>query len=1008
VKERELFINALQIEDPPGRSAYLDQACGGDAGLRERVEVLLKALAAAGSFMQEPVPASPQERGLRIEDGGSPTDAAAPSVFDPRSSILASSERPGAVIGPYKLLQQIGEGGMGTVFMAEQTQPVQRKVALKILKPGMDSRQVIGRFEAERQALALMDHPNIAKVIDAGTTNPVASGQWSVASEEKPDAASLATSHWPLATAGRPYFVMELVKGVPITKYCDDHHLTPKQRLELFVPVCQAVQHAHQKGIIHRDLKPSNVLVAEYDDKPVAKIIDFGVAKATGPKLTERTLFTEFGQIVGTLEYMSPEQAKLNALDIDTRSDIYALGVLLYELLTGTTPFEKKRLHAAALDEVLRIIREEEPPKPSTRISTMTKSSPHAPRVETESVTRSVTTTIDTIAAQRKSDPKRLSQLFRGELDWIVMKALEKDRNRRYETASAFAADVQRYLNDEPVLACPPSVVYQFRKFVRRHKAVTATTAMTLIVLLLGAAVLWRELRLRDAAKTAIEAAVERAEWLRGQERYEEALGVLTAANGQLEGRRLEALRERVRQQEKDIDMLQRLDAARLQPAAAVGLNWGDNQGSAKLHAEAFRWYGIDPAVLGPQEAARRVRESAICDRLIAGLQFWAGRAEESMGEDALAARTTADLADDDPWRRRLRAAVARGDQEDLQAMAEEEGLLSRSANDLTSLAYALEGNDSHNWPTTPERLFLIAQQRQPDNFDINSYLGFVLLHKKQPPDPVGAARFAQAALAIRPKSPTEWYNLAKALQMQGKLTEALAAYQKVMEFKPDDMLYAQHVAALFCEQGKQADAAEMYRRLITSFEERAGRDPASAGHLQGAAVSRIRLAELLSAMGAATQAEKLYERGLTDLSKTLEFAPQDAASHNSLAWLLATSPYPKLRDPSRAVRLAKRAVELEPRANRTWNTLAVAQYRAGDPKASIATFEKSMKLGSGGDSFDWFFLAMAHWQLGRKEEARKWYDKAVAWMDKHQPHNNEWRRFREEAAELLDVQKKK
>src|SRR5436309_2320756 len=331
---------------------------------------------------------------------------------------------------------------MGSVWMAQQAEPVKRLVALKVIKPGMDSRQVIVRFEAERQALALMDHPNIAKVLDAGTfSSPSPLGGEGRGEGE-----------------GRPYFVMELIKGVPLTKYCDEHQLTPKQRLELFVPVCQAVQHAHQKGIIHRDLKPSNVLIALYDGQPVPKVIDFGIAKATGQKLTERTLFTEFGAVVGTLEYMSPEQAELNQLDIDTRSDVYSLGVLLYELLTSTTPFQRKLLKEASLLEMLRVIREQEPPRPSTRLSTAEG--------------------LPAIAAQRGLEPKKLSGLVRGELDWIVMKCLEKDRNRRYETPSGLARDVERYLHDEPVQAHPPSPAYRFRKFVRRNKRILATVAL--------------------------------------------------------------------------------------------------------------------------------------------------------------------------------------------------------------------------------------------------------------------------------------------------------------------------------------------------------------------------------------------------------------------------------------------------------------------------------------------------------------------------------------------------
>jgi WD40 repeat protein/serine/threonine protein kinase len=434
-RANELFLKALELCSEGERKAYLERVCAGDEAVRAEAEALLAASAQAGPFLESPVSAAPL----------------VPTVDEPLP------ERPGTVIGPYKLMEQIGEGGMGLVFVAEQQHPVRRKVALKVIKPGQDTKEVIARFEAERQALALMDHPNIARVLDAGAT-----------------------------ASGQPYFVMELVKGTPITQFCDDHRLTPRQRLELFLSVCQAVQHAHQKGIIHRDVKPSNVLVSSHDGTPVVKVIDFGVAKAVGQQLTEKTLYTGFAQMIGTPLYMSPEQAGLSDLDVDTRTDLYALGVLLYELLTGTTPFEGARLRQAGYDEIRRIIREEEPPKPSTRISTLGQAA-------------------STVSGNRQSDPKQLGQLMRGELDWIVMKALEKDRNRRYETANAFAADVQRYLHDEPVQACPPTAGYRLHKFARKHQRLLASVAACAALLLLGVAgSTWQALRATQAESLAL------------------------------------------------------------------------------------------------------------------------------------------------------------------------------------------------------------------------------------------------------------------------------------------------------------------------------------------------------------------------------------------------------------------------------------------------------------------------------------------------------------------------
>jgi hypothetical protein len=452
--EEPLFHQALALP-PAERAAFLEAACAGRPGLREAVEALLAAHEAPGHPLDQPAAPPPE---------------LAPTRADPHPPAVPDGT---LIAGRYKVLERLGEGGMGTVYVAEQTQPVRRKVALKLVKPGMDSRAVLARFEAERQALALMDHPNIARVLDAGETPPADAGG-----------------------SPRPFFVMEYIKGVPLTDYCDAVRLAVPERLALFVAVCQAVQHAHTKGVLHRDLKPSNILVALYDGRPVPKVIDFGLAKALHQPLTEHTLYTAHEVVLGTPLYMSPEQAQLNNLDIDTRSDVYALGVILYELLTGATPLDRQRLRDAAWNEMLRMIQEDEPPRPSTRLSG--------------------SASLPSVAAQRQTPPARLTRLLRGELDWIVMKALEKDRARRYETADGFARDVQRYLAEEPVLAGPPSAAYRLRKFLRRNRGPVLAAGLVLLALVGGTVgATWGLIvarRQRDAADAAAAAETQAKE----------------------------------------------------------------------------------------------------------------------------------------------------------------------------------------------------------------------------------------------------------------------------------------------------------------------------------------------------------------------------------------------------------------------------------------------------------------------------------------------------------------
>lgn len=751
-----IFNEAIALEASEERSRFLSEVCGNDSKLRVRIEALLRAHSEAGGFF-----------------GGRP---------DPEATELVITERVGIMIGPYKLLQQIGEGGMGVVYMAEQLEPVKRRVALKIIKPGMDSRQVIARFEAERQALSLMDHPNIAKVFDAGTT-----------------------------ASGRPYFVMELVKGQPITEYCDEHHLTPRQRLELLLPVCHAIQHAHQKGIIHRDIKPTNILVAEYDDQRVPKVIDFGVAKATSQSLTEKTMFTGLGQIVGTLEYMSPEQAKVNQLDIDTRSDIYSLGVLLYELLTGSTPFDKQRLRSAGWDEMLRIIREEEPPKPSTKLSS--------------------SDSLPSVAASRSMEPARLSRTVRGELDWIVMKALEKDRNRRYETANGLAMDLQRYLHDEPVQACPPSTLYRLGKLARRNKVALATSAVVLAALLVGmVASTWQAIRATRAeglAQTRLQAeeqARRDAELARdGEERQrrladeQSALARKNAEEADGQRQKAEAnfgkARQAVDEYLTHVTESELLSVPGLQPLredllqAALTFYTGFTQERAddptlqRELASAHYRLGMIQRDLGNAAAARAANQESI--RLLEQLRDQ-GQVSVELQSALASAYFFAGRHDDTV---KLCQTVMQGEPEH----AAVRGLLAETYNEL-----AVAANNKKN--------FAAALKYHQQAFDLREALVRVF--------PEDSRHLAQLGATIN--------NLGVLLGGQGKSEEALTMFERAVEYTarayeraPHSIQWGrwlctqlQNVASNQAALDKQDEALRSYQRLVTVSRKRAFENP--------------------------------------------------------------------------------------------------------------------------------------------------------------------------------------
>ncbi len=899
-----LFSAALE-KPAAERAAFLDHACRDNPDLRAHVDRLLAAHPRVGAFL-EPSPAEPDP------------------VTEDHTPLLDVGN---ILDGKYKLLEEIGEGGMGAVWMAQQTEPIKRLVAVKVIKAGMDSKAVLARFDAERQALALMDHPNISRVLDAGST-----------------------------TDGRPFFVMELVKGVPITQFCDQRHLTPRQRLELFVPVCQAIQHAHQKGVIHRDIKPRNVLVALYDDHPVPKVIDFGVAKAMGQPLTEQTLNTGFGTVVGTPEYMSPEQATFNNLDIDTRSDVYALGVLLYELLTGSPPITRGQLEKAGLLEVLRVVREEEPPRPSTRLSTAD--------------------TLPSLAANRGMEPRKLTGLLRNELDWIVMKALEKDRRRRYESANGFAADVLRYLSGEPVQAVPPSVGYRLRKFVRKNRGPVLGALAVLVVLVLGmVGTTWGMVR-AERAKTAeteqqrvaeakeadrareetarvkAEAEVERqqAEVKRQQEaenqrrvRNREAVATLLKqveialkdGNARLASEAEEQIKKRIDEGGAD-DLREKFGRYQVDLAMLRELDQIDNHrwtvvnGKLPLWSEidplwvkAFAGYGIRPGITSPQEAALRIKESLIWEQLLISLEVWLVADDYDR-----VLRNILTTADPDEFRNKTRVTS-------YQLAVLSQAFLGKPLQPQPVWFAIGQATNRKMDRALREHLLLSALQAKPNSFQILMELAALDEANDKESGPRRSGWY-RAALAVQPANVAAWNNLGVALRNSGDVFGAIASFKEAIHFDPKSAPAHHGLGTALQDSGDLPGA-------IASFKEAIHLDPKNAPTHNN--------------LGNALKDSSDVPGAIIEYKEAIRLDPKNALPHYNLGIsLIATGDVPG------AITSFKEAIRLDPKYAPAHNNLGVALNKYGDIPGAIAAFKEAIRLDPK--------HAPAHYNLGNELNA--------------------------------------
>ncbi len=928
---KEIFILAVELKSVAERKALVDQHCGTDPELKKQVQRLLAA--ADKEHTKSPLDAIVDAFGPE-ETGGKPgSDRRAQLTLDMNATKAMSSITVGGQIGRYRLMEQIGEGGMGVVYVAEQVEPVRRKVALKVIKPGMDSKQVIARFEAERQALALMDHGNIARVLDAGTTE-----------------------------LGLPYFVMELVRGLTITQYCDKAKANIRQRLELFIAVCNAVHHAHQKGIIHRDIKPGNVLVTLHDGKPVVKVIDFGVAKALHQQLSQHTVYTALNQVVGTPLYMSPEQLELSGLDIDTRTDIYSLGVLLYEMLTGFTPFDRDRLLKSGFDEMRRIIREEEPPRPSQRITTL-------PKAE-----------LSTVANKRGLDDRAFTRSTQSELDWITLMALEKDRNRRYESASAFAADVQRYLNNEQVQACPPTVLYRLSKLCRRYRGPMVTAAALALVLVMATGV---------SLSYALQANEEKNKAIQSEQLAEKRLKQ-SRADFDLALKSLETIIQSVSSSE--FAQLPGVDPVRediLNCAMRFFqeiIDKHDNDPWARMkqalaHNQIVKLYegrGDSAAILRETDESIRILESVIAENPEV-LQFQQSLMYPLFTRLHSVLRTVPQRhADAERCLQIVRKCTEAGLMKEPETLAllyykVAETLPDNKERAREFVETSIQTSESHGLPPLPPTQIWLAE-RARDEGDLESavrwYRRGIELYDAQAAEATGGSTIVPrwlssldtAKLAAiheqlnQPKEAEESWNKAfnTARQLNREFSADARAWQSLIDRTSE-------LCGCLKSEGRLAEAAKLISDVL----------PELTAPSESTVGIILLQAELLESL-------QDFEGALAIYEKAVEDSPDAGSVHVALGWFLGHTPRFSLRNDDRAMQHLQKAVELEPRNLRALGALA-EQYivKVKDYDKAMQLVERVLELNPD-DAWGFLNRAEIHSARGAFELAKLDVDRAI------------------------------